>query len=110
MDRVLYMVVRMKYLVRQNPKAVNVLTGKLDVSRQWEVEQAANKDSERVIWHCQDVMIGDKTLTEIISDRTVLRVGTDAAVQQKVELVFYGIAIRGQNNAIVIDERKHEVI
>lgn len=33
------------------------MTNQLIQARLWEVEQCANKDSEKVIWHCAEVRI-----------------------------------------------------
>ena len=55
----------MKYLVRLNPKALNPLTGKIIPGRLWEVEQCADKDSEKVIWHCADVRVNKTPIREL---------------------------------------------
>jgi hypothetical protein len=107
----------MKYLVRLNPKAMNPLTGKVIVSRVWEVEQCAYKDSEKVIWHCANVKIGDQDIRQVVGQRTMLDAEKILAAERsagatglKFELAFDGICFRGQDNAIIIDERgSHEV-
>jgi hypothetical protein len=91
----------MKYLIRINPKAVNPLTGKIDPRRLWEVEQCANKDSAKVIWHCADIRIGTKPIYEIFK--------LPAPGEPAKDLEFFGICVRGQDNAIEIHEGRHEV-
>lgn len=91
----------MRYLVRLNPKAINPLTGRIIPSRVWEVEQCANKDSEKVIWHCARIRIGDVPIHKIF---TFPKPG-----ENPTELEFYGICVRGQDDAIVILEGKHDV-
>jgi len=105
-----------RYLVRLNPKAMNPLTGKAVLRYLWEVEQCANKDSERVIWHCADVKIGDADIRQVIGQRTILNdaqilaaTRTAGSAGPKFELAFEGIIIRGQDNAIVIMEGRHDV-
>lgn len=79
-----------KYRVRLNPKNFNPLTGKAG-ALPWEVEQVADKDSPRVIWHCASVCIGHTPVT----------LGGNDFVE------FYGVIFTdGRTNAIVIQERK----
>lgn len=91
----------MKYIVRLNPRARNPLTRKIDVSRVWEVEQLADKDSERVIWHCSEIRVGDRPIRELF---VLPKPGEKAT-----EMEFTGICFRGQDNAIVIQEGAHDV-
>jgi hypothetical protein len=83
-----------KYLVRANPKAYNPITRKVDLSRFWEVEQCADRDSEKVIWHCAAVRVGNEVIHDIPPDSV---------------LEFYGVVVRGADDAIVILEGKHDV-
>lgn len=105
----------MKYIVRLNARAVNPITGKVIAARLWEVEQCSNKDSEKVIWHCADVKIGDQDIRQVLGQRTVLDEEKILAALRspgtgvKFELAFEGIVIRGQDNAIEIREGRHEV-
>lgn len=91
----------MKYIVRLNPKAFNPLTNKVIVARLWEVEQCADKDSEKVLWHCADVRINDKPIREIF---VLPKPGEKA-----FEVSCSGICVRGQDNAIEIKEGRHDV-
>lgn len=91
----------MKYVVRLNTKAYNPLTGKLVASRLWEVEQCANRDSEKVIWHCADVRINQKPIREIF---TLPKPG-----EAPFEVTYFGICIRGQDDVVEIREGRHEV-
>ena len=84
----------MKYFVRLNPGAYNPLTTRLIPEKLWEVEQAANKDSERVIWHCADIKIDDVPIREFF---TLPKTG-----EKPREREFFGICVRGQDNAIEI--------
>lgn len=90
----------MKYTVRLNPKAVNPLTHKIDVSRIWEVEQCADRDSERIKWHCAEVQINDMPINKFFY--------TTKPGEPAWEFTTYGIAVRGQDNAIVIRTGKHD--
>lgn len=86
--------------MRLNPRAFNPLTHKLIPSRVWEVEQCANRDSEKVIWHCADVRINGIPIRRIFT-----------AVKDKVfEVTCDGICVRGADDAIEIVERKHDVM
>ena len=92
----------MKYTIRLNPKAFNPLTRKVIESRLWEVEQCANKDSEKVIWHCAEVKIGTKPVREFYT--------LPKKVEPPWEMTVFGICVRGQDDAMVIDERTgHDV-
>lgn len=91
----------MKYLVRLNPKAFNPLTGKVIVSRLWEIEQCANKDSEKVIWHCADVRVNGVPICQIF---TLPKDG-----EKPFELEASGIIYRGQDNAVEISSKHHDV-
>lgn len=84
----------MNYIVRLNPKALNPITRKVDPKHLWEVEQEASKDSEKVIWHCEDLRIGDRPIREFF---VVPPVGTIWELHYKNATVA-----RGQDNAIVI--------
>lgn len=89
----------MRYIVRLNPKAFNPVTGKVDSTRLWEVEQCATKDSEKCIWHRDRVRIGDRGINEFY---TLAEKG-----QPPTELKFEGICITGQDSALVIITGKH---
>jgi hypothetical protein len=91
----------MKYLVRLNPKGFNPITQKVIPSRLWEVEQCANKDSEKVIWHCAEVRISGRPMHEIF---VLPKKG-----EKPFEVAAYGMVIRGQDDAIEILEGGHEV-
>jgi len=91
----------MLYVVRLNPKAWNPITNRVEPSRVWEVEQCSTKDSEKVIWHCAHVRIGDRGIEEFFT--------LPAKGQPATELKYEGIVTRGQDNAIVILEGRHDV-
>ena len=84
----------MKYLVRLNPRAINPITRKIIASRLWEIEQCATKDSEKVIWHGQDVRIDATPIRELF---TVPKEG-----EPPWQGEYYGICVRGQDNAVEI--------
>lgn len=90
----------MKYIVRLNPKAINPLTLRVTKSRVWEVEQCASVggegrlDSEKCIWHCEDVRIDSTPIRELF---VLPKEG-----EPKWEKEFFGICVRGQDNAIEI--------
>lgn len=84
----------MKYLVRLNRKAINMLTLKVNAKLLWEVEQAGTRDSEKVIWHCEDVRIDARPIRELFQ----MPVEGDPPWQ----LECFGTCARGQDNAIVI--------
>jgi len=97
----------MKYLVRLNPKALNPLTKKVEPSRVWEIEQCADKDSEKYIWHCGAVTINAQPIHRYITALCEAK-GPDFILPKEFE--FHGIATRGQDNSIVIHEgRRHDV-
>lgn len=91
----------MKYLVRLNPRAYNPLTNKVDPSRLWEVEQCADKDSERVIWHCADVRVNTMPIRDLFK--------LPKSGEPPWEILLSGICVRGQDNAIEIHEGRHDV-
>lgn len=84
----------MKYIIRPNPNAYNLITRKVDLSRFWEIEQCADPNSEKVIWHCATVRRGNEIVRDLPPD-TVLE--------------LYGIVVRGADDAIVVLEGKHDV-
>ena len=90
----------MKYIVRINPGAYNLLTKRIDAKRIWEVEQCANKDSERVIWHCADVRIDDKPIYQLFV--------RPKEGEKPWQLECWGICARGQDNAIEIKSGKSD--
>jgi hypothetical protein len=87
----------MRYLVRINPKALNPLTGKIIPGRIWEVEQCADKDSEKVIWHCADVRINKTPIRELFR---MLPLGAPW------EGEYFGLCLRAQDDVIEILTRK----
>lgn len=91
----------MKYIVRLNPKAMNPLTKRIDARRIWEVEQCADKDSERVIWHCADVKIDGLPVHKFF---ILPKPG-----EPPWEFSAFGIVVRDQDNAIVIRTGRHDV-
>lgn len=93
----------MQYIVRLNRKAFNPISNALIPGRLWEVEQCANKDSEKVIWHCGDVRINGRPIHEIFKPPT------DASKMFEVEVKASGIIVRGQDNAIEIRPGQHDV-
>jgi len=84
----------MKYIVRLNPHAQNPLTKQIREDRLWEVEQCANKDSEKVIWHCGDVRVDSVPICELYQFQPTGEKPWDIAV--------FGICTRGQDSAIEI--------
>lgn len=94
----------MRYVVRLNPKAFNPLTRTLIENRLWEVEQCADKDSGRVIWHCADVRFGNDRLVPPVAAVKALLTPKDSMKPKPAvwELKYIGYAARGQDNAIVI--------
>jgi len=90
----------MRYLVRLNPKAFNPITRKVIVERLWEIEQCANRDMERVIWHCEDVRIDATPIRELF---TLSKDG-----EKPWEAEYFGICVRGQDNAIEIRTGRHD--
>lgn len=90
----------MKYIVRLNPKAYNPITRAIIVSRLWEIEQCANKDSGRVIWHCADVRVDKTPIRELY---TLPKEG-----ENPWEAEYFGICVRGQDDAIEIRTGEHD--
>ncbi len=91
----------MQYKVRLNPRSFNPLTRRVDLSRLWEVEQVADKDSAKVIWHCTAVRVGEHLLDPVLF-----------AQYQKTtydEIVYHGIITRNGDNEIAIREGRHDV-
>jgi hypothetical protein len=116
-----------KYIVRMNIRAFNPLTMKMDPKRIWEVEQCANKDSARVIWHCDHVRIrhnqfgAETPIEEYLATAMVLQRQERAQETAKnplkkekaqpIEFVFHGILMIGgsADNAFIIQEGKADV-
>jgi hypothetical protein len=92
----------MKYIVRLNPKAFNPVTKRVIPERLWEVEQVANKDSEKVIWHCADIRIDQTPIRELFSL-------TPSEGKATWEYECFGICVRGQDNAIEIKTGRSDV-
>lgn len=92
----------MRYLIRLNPRAVNPLTRRVFAPRLWEVEQCANKDSERVIWHCADVRVDQKLLTQIAPLEAYQEFGKPIDGKKPWELEVWGVCVRGQDDVIEI--------
>ena len=90
----------MKYLVRLNPRAFNPLTRKAIVERLWEIEQCANRDSEKVIWHGHDVRIDATPIRELYQ--------LPKEGEQPWQAEYFGICVRGQDNAIEIHTGKSD--
>jgi hypothetical protein len=88
----------MRYTVRLNKKAINILTRSLDPKRRWEVIQEADKDSQRVRWVCENVRIGEKHAQEFFKMPLPPKTIWDW------ELNLTGTVARGQDDAIVINE------
>lgn len=86
----------MRYLVRLNKKAINPLTGKLNPKLRWEVVQKADKDSQKVTWHCEDVRIGNEPAY------TFFKLPAPPKTIWDWELHYIGTVARGQDNAVVI--------
>ena len=88
------------YKIRLNPRAINQLTMKVNPRVMWEVEQSmwqggdGRTDSERVIWHCAEVRIDGTSISKLFR---LTKPG-----EPKWELEFYGMALRGQDDAIEI--------
>lgn len=91
----------MKYLIRLNPKAYNPITRKVNAARLWEIEQCANRDSERVIWHCEDIRIDQTPIRELY---TISKEG-----EPVWEKTFFGICVRGQDNVVEIKTGPQDV-
>lgn len=96
----------MRYLIRLNPKAFNPVTRKIIASRLWEVEQCAwkgrdgNQNSEPVIWHCAEVRI------DSVPIRTLYTLPKQE--EKPWEAEYFGICVRGQDNAIEIRTGKQD--
>jgi len=86
----------MRYFVRLNPRAFNPLTKQVNESRMWEIEQCADKDSEKVIWHAQDVRV----------DKTPIRELFHLVPDKPWEGEYIGVCFRGQDNVIEIHTRE----
>ena len=84
----------MRYLVRLNPKAFNPITRKVIAERLWEVEQCANKDSEKVIWHAREVRING------VSVRQFFTLSKDG--EKPWEREYFGTCARDYDDAIEI--------
>lgn len=84
----------MRYTIRLNPRAFNPVTRKVNADRLWEIEQCANRDSEKVIWHCAEIRVDGVPM------RTLYTLPTDG--EKPWEAEYYGVCVRGQDNAIEI--------
>ncbi len=87
----------MKYLIRLNKKAFNPVTKRVIPGRIWEVEQVANKDSEKVIWHIVDTNVTAVPIRELFD------------LTPEWEYTCFGICVRGQDNAIEIKIGRSDV-
>jgi hypothetical protein len=87
----------MQYIVRLNPRAFNPMTRQIIKSRLWEVEQCADKDNEKIVWHCENVKINDTYINQIF---VLPKEG-----EPLFERTYNGICIRGADDAIEIKER-----
>jgi hypothetical protein len=85
-----------RYIIRLNKRAINPLTQQLNPKRRWEVEQRADKDSEKVVWHCEDVRIGDTPV------QALFKMPEPPKTVWDWELHFVGTVARGQDNFVVI--------
>ena len=90
----------MKYIVRINPRAINPLTRKVVANRVWEVEQVADKDSEKVIWHCAAIRVDKVPIWELYR--------APHEGEKPWEAEYFGICIRGQDNVVDILTRGHD--
>ena len=90
----------MRYLIRLNPRAFNPVTRKVIAERLWEVEQCATRDSEKVVWHAHDVRIDQTPI------RTLYTLPGEEAKPWEAE--YFGICVRGQDNAIEIKTGRHD--
>ena len=84
----------MKYIIRINPRAYNPVTNKVIAERLWEIEQVANKDSEKVVWHCADIRVDDTPIRELFK--------LAGEGEKPWQHECFGICVRGQDNAIEI--------
>lgn len=87
----------MKYVVRLNPRAFNPLTRQVIKNKLWEIEQCADKDNEKIVWHCANVKINDTYINQIF---VLPKEG-----EQPFERTYYGICLRGVDDALEIVER-----
>jgi hypothetical protein len=90
-----------RYLIRLNPKAFNPLTKKVIANRLWEIEQCADKDSEKVIWHGADVRIDSTSIRELYR--------LPQAGEKPWEIEVFGACMRAQDDAILICTGAHDV-
>lgn len=97
----------MKYIVRINPKALDMLTKQVNEKVLWEVEQCEARgrandhiDSEKVIWHCANVKIDDMSIEKYITEHKLPLKGLAVAVS--------GVAIRDASDAIKIITGPHD--
>jgi len=93
----------MKYIVRINPKAYNVLLKRIIPAIIWEVEQVKTRDSEKVIWHCSNVKIDGVPITKIFP--------LPKKGEPPTQMEFAGVCIRdGYEDAIqILTKGRHEV-
>jgi len=97
----------MKYIVRLNLKAFNPLTKQMIASRLWEVEQCESiggngqVDSAKYVMHCADVRI------DAIPIRMLFKL--PKLGEKPWEQEFYGVCVRGQDNAVEIHTRGKNV-
>jgi hypothetical protein len=90
----------MKYIIRWNPKSLNVLTRQVNPKILWEIEQAetpvvnGRQDSEKVIWHAADVRVAGVPIRELFK--------MSPEGEKPWELEVCGVCTRGQDNAIEI--------
>jgi len=83
-----------KYIVRLNPHAINPITRKVIESRVWEIEQCANKDSEKGIWHCADVRVDSKPVRELFQP--------PSDGKEPWSLEIFGTCARGHDDVVEI--------
>jgi hypothetical protein len=88
------------YKVRLNPRAFNPLTKKVNADRLWEVEQTADRDSEKVVWHCADVRVNGTPI------RDLFKLPKDG--EPPWEMTASGACTRGQDDVIEIRAGKHD--
>ena len=90
----------MRYIIRLNPRAFNLLTRKVSADRLWEIEQCEKRggdgriDSEAVIWHCADIRIDKKHIREFFK--------LPQPGEKPWQYECFGVCVRGQDNAIEI--------
>lgn len=90
----------MIYKIRLNPRAFNPLTRKVNSDRLWEVEQVADRDSEKVIWHCADIRVDGVPIKDLFK---LPKEGDPAW-----EITCAGICVRGQDDVVEIKKGKHD--